>query len=235
MGLHSQEVQADGLHGVVAFSFPTEVDRLANTNRSPTADPNGNALSLAVGHVVRQADTNDLYVVRTTSPLAYDQISGAAAAASKTVFVPFTGAAVRQLGAAGLDVDDEGGPVRLTRSAAAAQQVEVHARLAVPIEGLRLTSCDFRFGVPNAFDVAPSVQTLQLYKMSVNGGVDTLLGTTTMDLESSGEDQSDTFTPTGSPTLVSGEWLSIVARVTITGGSATGELVLAGANLTFAP
>ena len=82
MGLHSQEVQADGLHGVVAFSFPTEVDRLANTNRSPTADPNGNALSLAVGHVVRQADTNDLYVVRTTSPLAYDQISGAAPAAT---------------------------------------------------------------------------------------------------------------------------------------------------------
>ena len=62
---HSQQNRNDGVHPAVAFTFPTEVDRLANANRDPTLDPAGNSLQLQVGQLVRQLDTDDVYVVLT--------------------------------------------------------------------------------------------------------------------------------------------------------------------------
>jgi hypothetical protein len=62
---HSQQDRSDGVHPAVAFTFPTDADRIANINRDPILDPSGNSLQLQVGQLVRQLDTDDVHVVLT--------------------------------------------------------------------------------------------------------------------------------------------------------------------------
>jgi hypothetical protein len=73
MGLHRDEVQADGLHAVLAFTYPTSADRLADTNRTPSEHP------LAVGVLVEQVDTGDIYICTGLGPPTYTLIATAAA------------------------------------------------------------------------------------------------------------------------------------------------------------
>jgi hypothetical protein len=51
----SAQTLTDGLTPIVAFTYPTEADRLADTNRTPST------IALAVDKVCRQVDTGDLY------------------------------------------------------------------------------------------------------------------------------------------------------------------------------
>lgn len=73
---HAAATKATGIHEVVAFSYPTEADRLAGTNRTPLLDTKGGALPLRVGHLVDQTDTGQVFLCTGLSPLTWREFRG---------------------------------------------------------------------------------------------------------------------------------------------------------------
>ena len=89
-GLHDEQDHAeDGIHPPYSFSFPTEADRLANTNRVGVG-------AWAAGKFVRQEDTGELYAVKSTAPLEYRQVGGGAVALGELTDVSTAGATAGQ-------------------------------------------------------------------------------------------------------------------------------------------
>lgn len=150
------------------------------------------------------------------------------------IFLAWSGGSVNGdlAGGPGLAPTDDGLLVKFARTAVNAQGWEAHAALPVAGRGLQLIDATFRWTVGTAFDATVISQQLFLKKVDQDG-TPTTLGTTSPVLTTAGT-KTYNFTPTGSPVLAAGERLVLTCFIQLDAdGTAVGELVLGGVNLTF--
>lgn len=154
---------------------------------------------------------------------------------TRTKFVALAGCALYATGSGLTVVDQASAGVNVQRDGVAAQTLELLKPLTREVDGREFTSVDFHYSIPTSFNVTPTTAEMRLVKVSKYGVV-TVIATATLDLESTGEDQTQTIVPDDTSALVTGEYLALQVYLDLPNSGATGgELIAYGAEVTLSP